>query len=355
MKQYLFDSHKLMYHCDRVGDYLTRNDCFPLYMEISPVGSCNHRCIFCAYDFIGHPHRRLNTERLIRFIDECADAGLRSILFAGEGEPLVHPDIVSMVTHAKKKGIDVGMFTNGHLLTPAIIQEILPALTFIRFSFNAGSPENYAAIHQVKPDIYATVLENIRLTAELKKKKHLETDIGIQYVLLPENKDFLIGAVKAMRKSKVDYFVIKPFVHQSALQSYRPKRSFTFQSVRRLLAAAERLSGRHFKVIARRAAFQDHGKRQYRHCYGTSFISVLNSAGDIATCLPYWERKEFVFGNINSQTFKEIWQSQRRERIKNYLEKELDVRKCPANCRPNAINGFLWEITHPSVKHVNFI
>lgn len=355
MKHYDFDSHKLMYHCDRVGEYLIKKDCFPLYMEISPVGSCNHRCIFCAYDFIGHPYRRLHTGRLLRFIDECAHAGLRSILFAGEGEPLLHPDIVSMVTHAKKKGVDVGMFTNGHLLTRQIIKEILPALTFIRFSFNAGSPENYAAIHQVRPDIYTTVLKNIAMAVTLKKKEHLKADIGIQYVLLPENKDFLISAVKAIRKSGADYFVIKPFVHQSALQSYRPKRSFTFATVQRLLAAAEKLSNGHFRVIARRSAFQDYGKRKYQHCYGTSFISVLNSAGDIATCLPYWEQKKYVFGNINGQTFEEIWQSRKRRSIKKHLEKRLDVRKCPPNCRPNAINEFLWEITHPSVKHVNFI
>lgn len=355
MKQYNFDSHKLMYHCDRVGDFIRTRDCYPLYMEISPVGSCNHRCVFCAYDFIGHPNRRLETPRLMRFISEMSDAGVRSVLYAGEGEPLLHADIGMIIRQTKQKGIDVGLFTNGHLLHERMAQEIAASLTFIRFSFNAGNRQNYADIHQVKPDSFDTVVGNIAAVAHLKKKKKLNVDIGIQFVLLPENADSLLDAVDIIRGTGVDYFVIKPFVHQSCLQSYRPKKGFSGKSVSALLEKAESLSGPRFRVIARKTAFDTCGKRNYPHCYGTSFISVLNSAGDIATCLPYWDKKEFVLGNIYKDSFKSIWSSTRRKKIKKYLEAALDVRKCPPNCRPHAINEFLWEITHPTVKHVNFI
>ncbi len=37
------------------------------------------------------------------------------------------------------------------------------------------------------------------------------------------------------------------------------------------------------------------------------------------------------------------------------LENELNVQECPPNCRPNAINEFLWEIKNPSVEHINFV
>jgi len=355
MKQFLFDSHKLMYHCDRVGDFTRTGDCYPLYLEISPVGSCNHRCIFCAYDFIGHPNRKLETGRLMRFIDEIKQAGVRSVLYAGEGEPLLHADISKIIRHTKQSGIDVGLFTNGHLLHEKLAREITPSLTFIRFSFNAGNRQTYAAIHQVKEDSFDAVVGNIASVAFLKRKKKLAVDIGIQFVLLPENADSLLVAVKTIRKTGADYFVIKPFVHQSNQQSYRPKKDFGGRPVSALLDTAERLSGPHFKVIARKASFDAYGKRNYRHCCGTSFISVLNSAGDVATCLPYWDKKKFVFGNIYASSFKDLWNSARRKRIKKYLETTLDVRKCPPNCRPHAINDFLWEITHPGVKHVNFI
>lgn len=356
MKNYFFDDHKLIYHIERVNKYIYESDCFPLYMEISPIGNCNHRCIFCAYDYIGHPNKRLETNVVIKFIDEIAACGIKSLLYAGEGEPLLHPDIDKFIVHSKNTGIDVGLFTNAQFLKEDLLDKILPSLTFIRVSFNGGSRENYAAIHDVKPEVFDTVVKNMEVAAKIKSKGKLETDVGLQYVLLPENIDYLIDAVKRMRETGINYFVIKPFVQQSHLQAYQMKGQFDLNAIEETLNKAESLSHENFKVIARKASFENYGKRKYQHCYGTAFISVLNSSGDIATCLPYWDKKEFVFGNIYENTFKEIWLGEERKKIKAYLEDELDAAEsCPPNCRPNAINGFLWEIKNPSVKHVNFI
>lgn len=356
MKNYAFDDHKLIYHIDRLNTFLNEGDCYPLYMEISPVGNCNHRCIFCAYDFIGHPNKKLETGRLLKFIDEIAICGMKSLLYAGEGEPLLHPDITQFITHSKKNGIDVGIFTNGQFLKEKLLEEILPLLTFMRISFNGGTRENYACIHDVKPEVFDVVVKNIETASNLKDRNKLEVDIGIQYVLLPENINHVIDAVKRLRDTGINYFVIKPFVQQSHLQTYQMKEQFNLNAIQETLNQAENLSSRSFQVIARKASFENYGRRNYKHCYGTAFISVLNSAGDIASCLPCWDKKEFIFGNIYENTFKEIWFGEKRKKIKEYLENELNAAaSCPPNCRPNAINRFLWELKHPSVRHINFI
>lgn len=355
MKNYIFDGHKLNYHIDRVNEFLSSGDCFPLYMEISPVGSCNHRCLFCAYDYIGHPNRKLETDKFLKFIDEISECGIRSLLYAGEGEPLLHPEIDKFIVHSKNRNIDVGMFTNGNLLKKELAEKILSSLIFIRFSFNGGTRENYSSIHQVKPEIFDRVVENIRASVRLREEGNLTVDIGAQFVLMPENRDFLVDAIKVLKDAGIDYFAIKPFVQQSSSQSYQMKEQFSIEEIKDLLDKAESYSDDGFRVIARRDSFIGYGKRGYRHCYGTSFISVLNSAGDIATCLPYWEREEFIFGNIYHNSFKDIWLGERRKKIKGFLEKELDVQKCPPNCRPNAINEYLFEIKNPSVRHLNFI
>lgn len=355
MKNYYFDNHKLMYHIERLNEYLYKGNCFPLYMEISPVGNCNHRCVFCAYDYIGHPNRKLKTDQLLKFIDEVSGCGLKSILYAGEGEPLLHPDIDKFITYSHSCGIDVGLYTNGQFLGEGLTRKILPALTFVRFSFNGGTRENYAEIHNVKPEIFDKTIKNIETAADLKRKNELEVDIGIQYVLLPENINFLLDAVKRFQEIGVDYFVVKPFVQQNPSQAYQMKEQFDLGVIEGILNEAEGYSNESYKVIARKLSFEKYGKRNYQHCYGTSFITVLNSAGDIATCLPYWDRQEFVFGNIEKSTFQEIWFGKERKKIKKYLEFELNTETCPPNCRPNAINEFLWEIKNPAVKHINFI
>jgi cyclic pyranopterin phosphate synthase len=352
---YNFDGHKLLHHMDRLHEYLAAGDCYPLYMELSPVGSCNHRCLFCAYDYIGHPGRRLETRRTLEFISELGAQGLRSIVFAGEGEPLIHPDICEMVTHASAAGIDCGMFSNGQLLDQRRAEVLLPAMKFLRFSFNAGRAAEYAKVHQVNEAVFDKVVKNIEQAARIKREQGLAVTLGAQLVLLPENVETLSAAALLLREIGLQYLVIKPFVQQNEQQFYKIGPDFNWEFLKSKLADVEALGTSEFAVIPRHVAFDDYGKRSYEHCYGCSFITVLNSAGDLASCLPYWDRPEFVYGNIYKSSLREIWEGEQRKRVKQHLEQKLCAADCPANCRPNAINAFLSEIKHPTVEHVNFI
>ncbi|MCP4606295.1 MAG: radical SAM protein [Proteobacteria bacterium] len=356
MDKYRLDSHKLMYHPVRVAEFVKTGDCYPIYMEISPVGLCNHRCIFCAYDFIGHPNRRLDTERTLHLIDELADCGINSLVYAGEGEPLLHPDIHKFISHSKNRGIDVGLFTNGHLLKPEKAASILPFLTFIRFSFNGGNRDNYSQMHQVSASVYDRVVENIRFAVKTKNENNLNLDIGVQFVLLPENIDYLLQAIYLFKDIGVDYFVVKPFVLQSEHQSYAMPRQLSHDELKPIFNEAEQLSDNDYSVLMRHQSFVGYGNRDYDHCFGTCFVSVLTSGGDVATCLPYWDKQEFIFGNIYKSSFSDIWNGEVRKKIKHSLENELDVTNlCPPNCRPHAINRYLWELKTKGVKHINFI
>ena len=345
------DSHKLYYHQDRVCEFLSSGDCYPIYMEVSPVGSCNHRCVFCAYDYIGYPNRKLEKEVFLNFIDEVSECGLKSILFAGEGEPLIHQEMKEFILYSKKKGIDVGVFTNGELVDKRFDKEVLSNLTFIRFSINGGNEENYKQIH--KKDSFKKVINNLKYCAKLKKENDLDITIGIQFVLLPENINYLESFVRLVKDIGVDYLSIKPFVLQNKAQFYRQK-EFDL-NLDDFFKKLESYSTDNFKVIARSNAFKNYGKRDYKNCFGCNFITVLNSAGELASCLPYWDKKEFIYGNIYKNSFKEIWQGDKRKKIKHFLENKLDVSKCPPNCRPNAINEYLFELKNPKINHINFI
>lgn len=355
--KFSLDSHKLRYHLDRVVEFKNNLDCAPIYMEVSPCGACNHRCVFCAYDYIKYPNRKLNIDKFKEFTTQIAKAGLKSMLFAGEGEPLLHPQIDEMISHAKFNGIDCGMFSNGALLKPELAKKILPNLTFLRFSFNAGNKETYDKIHtsHKSSSDFDKVVSNIKSANQIRKNEGLSVDLGSQFVLLKESVNSLFDAIIAMRDAGVDYISIKPFVLQNENQLYKNNSYFSKDELDELIKKASEFSNENFKVLFRQNAFENYGKRGYSHCYGCSFITALNSAGDLASCLPYWDKKEFVYGNINEQSFDEIWNSQKRKDIKNFLQNKLNAHSCPPNCRPNAINEFLNEIINPSVKHINFI
>jgi len=346
------DSHKLHYHPSRVGEFLEKGDNYPLYMEISPVGSCNHRCLFCAYDYIGYPNRKLEKKRFLEFLQEVRSTGVKSMLYAGEGEPLMHPDIDDFIIKTKELDIDVSMFTNGELLIKRLSDKAIGSFTFLRFSVNGGDDKTYKKIH--KKDKFNEVIENIIYVKKLKRDNKLDTTIGVQFVLLPENIDSIENLIKILKEIEIDYISIKPFVLQNENQFYRNK-GFDID-LYSYFNELENYSNEKFKVIARVNAFKKYGKREYKHCYGCNFITVLDSGGNLISCLPYLGKEEYMYGNIYKNSFKEIWHSDKRKQVKDLLENKLDVQKvCPPNCRPNAINEYLYELKHPSIAHVNFI
>ena len=64
MDKYRIDNHKLVYHVSRVNDWDKGQIIYPIYMEISPAGACNHRCTYCGLDFMKYEPRYLETELL---------------------------------------------------------------------------------------------------------------------------------------------------------------------------------------------------------------------------------------------------------------------------------------------------
>ena len=144
------DSHKLLFHVDRVNRWLKGQAVCPIYLEIALSGGCNHRCIFCAVDYLEYKPRFLDLNTLKKAVKQAGKLGVKSIMYAGEGEPLLYKDISEIVKYTKDCCIDVAITTNGVLLEKEISKKILKYLSWIRISLNAGTSRTYAKIHRTK-------------------------------------------------------------------------------------------------------------------------------------------------------------------------------------------------------------
>jgi hypothetical protein len=56
---------------------------------------------------------------------------------------------------------------------------------------------------------------------------------------------------------------------------------------------------------------------------------------------------------FSTQSFKEIWESEKRKENWRFVRKELDIKECRVNCRMDKANRYLWGLTHQ--KHINFV
>lgn len=354
MDEFRIDSHKLIYHIDRLYDWIKGKDVYPLYIEISPSGGCNHRCIFCALDYLEYKPGFLETTILKKFLRDITRKGTKSIMFAGEGEPLLHKDLADLIVFAKDKGLDVAVTTNGVLLSKFILNKILPSLSWLRVSLNAGTPKTYSLVHKTANSDFDRVIGNIEEAADMKRRKKIQCTIGVQLLLLNENCDEVCRLAGILKRAGADYLIVKPYSQHP--HSYnRLGRKLDYKKLLFLEDELEKYHSKNFEIIFRKNTMLNIKKNKlYEKCLGLPFWSYLSSRGELYACSAFLSDKRFCYGNIYKESFEEAWKGERRKRLIEMMQCHWKIEKCREVCRLDAINRYLWELKNPPA-HVNFI
>lgn len=346
------DSHKLIYHPDTVVRWLKGENIYPIELEVGLTNACNHRCIFCAVDYTGYKPDRIETGLLIKNLEEMAQKGVKSIIYAGEGEPLLHKDAPDIINRTKAMGIDAAMSTNGVLLTPEISGECLKSLTWIRFSMAGITDETYDRVQCGRPGDLSKVLFHLEEAVRVKRGQNLHTTLGVQLLLLPDNKDEIVKMGKELRKIGVDYFTIKPF---SQHPQSRKILQVDYNEMLELENEVKTLQTENYKVYFRAHSMHKLDcKRCYEHCWALPFMVYIDAKGNLWPCIVFMGKDELKYGNLNEESFVKIWEGDHRKEIVDYFMK-MDLEKnCRELCRLDEMNRYLNDLKNPG-EHVNFI
>lgn len=346
------DSHKLIYHPEAVAKWLAGENIYPIEIEISPSGACNHRCIFCALDYLGYEPNFLDKDTILRDVRAMSKKGLKSVLCSGEGEPLLNKDLPAIVNGIKECGVDVAMSSNAALFTKEKVEECLGSFSWIRFSIAALEEEAYYKVQQAKPGDLDKVRQNLRDIVEIKKRNGYGVTLGVQCLLLPDNMAQLPKMAEELRDIGVDYLTVKPFSQH--LHSGN-RFNIDYEALLGMEKEIKKYESDGFSIFFRANAMQKmHHEKCYERCLGLPFMTHIDAKGNVWPCVAHIGADEFCYGNINEQTFEEIWEGKRRKEVTERLYK-TDINKvCREACRLDEINKYLDELKHPG-EHVNFI
>ena len=361
--EYRIDSHKLIYHPQRVAQWLEGYDdwekakkVYPVYLEVSPVGYCNHRCGFCAVDFLGYQIRSIPFGTLSKSITDMAQLGVKSIMFAGEGEPTLYkelPEILDLCTQVK---INTSLTTNMVSFTEQNTENFVKNCTWIKVSINAGTRSVYANVHGTQEQDFDRVLENMDRAVSIKRSNGYNCTIGAQMLLLPDNIDTVLNLAELTKEAGLEYLVIKPYSqHLSSVTS--KYENIDYSEYLYLENDLEKYNTDDFKVIFRKHTMCKKGKKEgkYARCMATPFFwGYIMADGNVYGCSSFLENKKFCYGNVNENSFQAIWEGERRKGNYEFVKNDMNSKNCRENCRMDEINRYLWELKHPGL-HVNFI
>ena len=98
----------------------------------------------------------------------------------------------------------------------------------------------------------------------------------------------------------------------------------------------------------------DEAERTYGRCLALPFYSYIDAGGTVWGCKEYLGDERFAFGNINEQTFREIWEGPRRAalaavRRRGARRARLPHQLPPRQDEPLALGPL------PPPAHANFI
>ncbi len=375
MDTYQIDGHKLDQHPERTAQWREAGDdldalmqLYPIYVEISPNGACNHRCVFCSVDYIGYQTRQLDAAALEQSLADMGRHGVKSVMFAGEGEPLLARGLPEMIDAAYSAGIDVAITTNATNLTQSFAELSLQQVTWLKASVNGGDPDTYAAVHRTKPNDFARVIENLARAVDIRRRSHdfehidqggqpIDCTLGAQIVLIRENIHSAVALAKICRDIGLDYLVIKPYSQNphSVETATRGFADFDYRHWLDLEARLREFETDTFQIVYREKTMASlYQERGYDVCHATPhFWAYIMATGEVYGCSAHLLDDRFKFGNIYEQSFSDIWQGAKRRACLE-LMRTFDVGECRKNCRMNAENKYLHQLKHPAA-HVNFI
>lgn len=319
----VLDSHKLGCHMDRVEAWEAGERIAPVSVDMALTRACGAMCTFC-YAMVQESQTRSSIKEVhaLNLLDDFKEIGVKSVSLVSDGESTLARAYVPFIQHAKSLGIDVANGTNAWEWDPEKVDQVLPNLTWVRFTVAAGTPARYAAMMYKSAEethVFDRAMRNIKYAVDLKERLGLDVTLGIQMVLMPGMDDDIIPFAQLGLDLGVDYAVIKHCsddeVGSLGIDYTKYGRMFD------LLRQAEAMTTSRTKVIVKWNKIHDGDNFPYKRVHGPQFLLQISGSGLLAPAGVFFNTKfsKFHMGNFTEERFNDIWKSDRYWNVMRYL------------------------------------
>ncbi|EEA01260.1 Radical SAM domain protein [Burkholderia sp. H160] len=283
-------------HVDSVGSE-PRNP-LPAVCDVSVTNVCNAACDFCGFSRekkLAGPRRYLDPDEFARALPILRRRRIRYMTLQG-GEPLVHPEIASLVASTTKAGIQCGVITNGWFLSRHIESLAAAGLKRLLISIDSADMREHEHNRGLR-GLEARIREGIAQAHQFGIEVCASITVSrlVRYELLPETLNRLGFDTVVFSYPRREAFGSTSLVYdeKSTLVDLSP------DELLEALSAIGRLK-KHFRVMDPSAALAEvarfvRGERQLIPCIGGSKYFYIDWNLDIWRCEAWPEPMGSVF------------------------------------------------------------
>jgi radical SAM protein with 4Fe4S-binding SPASM domain len=189
---------------------------YPLQIDFELNASCNLRCPMCPISAESPKGKGKNTWFSIdlykQIVSDGVKRGLRAIKLNYVNEPLNRNDLFEFIRYAREAGvIDVYLSTNGMLMTPKVIRQLIEAgLTRIQISIDAHTEGVY---DQIRPGgKLQTVQKNVEKLMAIRNELNSVTPLVRVNFVRTELNEHQLKEFMSFWKDRVDMIGIQEYV-----------------------------------------------------------------------------------------------------------------------------------------------
>ncbi|MEV0132984.1 radical SAM protein [Dactylosporangium sp. NPDC050688] len=301
----------------------------PEALQVEVTSACNLRCAMCLVRYrppVNKLSGAMPMAMFQRLVDDLPD--LRQLTLQGLGEPLLAPDLLAMIRHAKQRGVRVGFNSNATLLNARRAAELVDSgVDWLHVSLDGADAGTFEAIRDGAS--FDTVVGNLAGLAEAKRAAGSATPwIRVVFVAMRRNVAQLPDLVALLGRIGISELRVQNLSHTfgdtDPSGAYREIRDYAADEA--LWTGEDRAAADAAFAAARRAA-ADHAvvlrlPNTDTHPGGCTWpwdAAYVTSDGVVQPCCMVMGDDRVTLGHLDEQSFADIWTGPRYQEFRRRL------------------------------------
>lgn len=141
------------------------------------IQRCPNNCIYCSSNSNYKAEHIIQYSTYKRVIDEAIELGLSKLCISG-GEPFLHPDLIEFVEYAKKRGLEVYIYTSGIIFNTLSEYDSIDKSIFEKLK-NTGLDRIIYNVQSSEEDLYDYIMGTKGCFSLMKNSIKNSIEVGL--------------------------------------------------------------------------------------------------------------------------------------------------------------------------------